>query len=82
MADDDRPGHDPIAEEMDLLTGQEAAARLYDEITRLREEDAELRHSAAGSADSSRLAAVRARLRDLEAAAARIRQRSSPPLTR
>lgn len=78
MTGDDRPAHDPIAEEMDLLTGQEAAARLYDEIAALRDEDADLRRSG----DSPRLAAVQSRLRDLEAAAARIRQRSSPPLTR
>ncbi len=27
-----RPAHDPLSEEMDLLTWQEAAARLFDEI--------------------------------------------------
>ena len=36
-AEDSAPEHDPLAEEMDLITFQEADARLYREQARTRE---------------------------------------------
>jgi hypothetical protein len=66
------PQHDPVAEDMDIMTHQEAAARFHDEIERLRADAAEL------SDGSEELATVQARIRDLEAAAARVSRRSSP----
>jgi hypothetical protein len=71
----DRPGHDPVAEDMDLLTHQEAAARFFDEIEALRTEEAGL---GAQGGDAERLAAVRSRIAVLHAAIERIRQRRTP----
>jgi hypothetical protein len=74
---DDRPGHDPVAEDMDLLTHQEAAARLYDELEELRSEAAQL-DASRGSAE--RLAAVRERIQLLESTLRRLSpdHRASP----
>ena len=38
----ERPAHDPLSEEMDLLTCQEAAARLYDQAEVAEAEIADL----------------------------------------
>ena len=73
----DRPQHDPVAEDMDLLTHQEAAARFHDEIEVLRRAEAELA-GANPTADGNRLAAVRGRIQDLESAVDRIRSRRTP----
>jgi hypothetical protein len=70
-----RPDHDPVAEDMDLLTHQEAAARFFDEIEGLRAEEAEL---VGANGDHDRLPALRRRIADLEAAIARITARRTP----
>jgi ubiquinone biosynthesis protein UbiJ len=74
---DGRPGHDPVAEDMDILTHQEAAARLYDEIDELRSEAERL--TAAGQ-DGARLGTVQERIDLLERTVNRLspRNRVSP----
>ena len=72
----ERPEHDPVAEDMDLLTHQEAAARFYDEIEALRAEETGL--TVAADADGARLTFVRERIGDLEAAIQRIMTRRAP----
>lgn len=70
------PEHDPLSEEMDLITFQEADARLYKELARTREIVATL--GSAGDADE--LKAQRERLSALESVAGRLRrQRTQPP---
>lgn len=62
-ADLGRPEHDPIADEQDLLTVLEAAARLHDELgeTRTRLATAE-----SGGAPPGRIEALRRRIEVLE----------------
>jgi uncharacterized small protein (DUF1192 family) len=69
-----RPDHDPVAEDMDLLTHQEAAARFFDEIEGLRAEEAKL----IGANPGDRLTEVRGRIADLQAAIQRITARRTP----
>lgn len=73
--DGNRPEHDPIAEDMDLLTHQEAAARFFDEIESLRVEEAQL---IAANDNDHRLSGLRQRIADLEAAIERIAARRTP----
>jgi len=54
---DVRPEHDPLAEDLDLLTTKEATARLYDELVVTRELVAELER---GQTEPERLAAAQA----------------------
>lgn len=68
--DDVRPEHDPVAEEMDLLTLQEAGARLYDRIEQLRIEAVSL---PPGSPD---LDALDNQIRALQSAITRTRGRT------
>jgi hypothetical protein len=68
-----RPAHDPVAEDMDLLTHQEAAARFFDEIEELRGEEGRL----AGT-DPARLLAVKERIHELESAIDRVVTRRAP----
>ncbi|MEU7816601.1 hypothetical protein [Pseudonocardia sp. NPDC049154] len=72
-----RPEHDPVAEDMDLLTHQEAAARFFDEIEELRAEEEKL-VGADGGADRARLQAVQSRVVALESAIDRIVARREP----
>jgi hypothetical protein len=73
------PEHDPLAEEMDLITFQEADARLYEEractkglIERLQASD---------EPDHAEIAAQRGRLDALDRVVKRLRaQRTQPPL--
>ena len=72
-----RPGHDPVAEDMDLLTHQEAAARLHDELDELR-----VRAASAGASEQEAevLAAVRDRIALVESTLRRLspEHRASP----
>jgi hypothetical protein len=70
-----RPEHDPLAEDLDLLTTKEATARLYDELVATREMIAELER---GDAEPVRLAEARARARNLEEAIERTRKGVAP----
>lgn len=70
-----RPEHDPVAEDMDLLTHQEAAARFFDEIERLRAEEAWLLTS---SGADDRLGGLRQRIADLEEAIERVAAKRTP----
>jgi hypothetical protein len=73
--DSSRPEHDPLAEDVDLLTSKEGVARLYDELVATRNLVSELERS---SADTSELAGARDRARNLEEAIARVRKGASP----
>ena len=78
-ADGPAPEHDPLAEEMDLITFQEADARLYREIVRTQTIVDDLRISE-GEQDAELLAQQR-RLTALKGVAARLSaQRTQPPL--
>jgi hypothetical protein len=74
---DGRPGHDPVAEDMDILTHQEAAARLYDQVEDLR---AEADRLTASGDNADQLPAVLERLALLERTIERLspRHRASP----
>ena len=65
----ERPQHDPLAESVDLLTHQEAAARFWDAAQFAREEAERLE---AAGASPERLEQARTRVHDLEAAANRV----------
>jgi hypothetical protein len=62
-SDLEAPEHDPIADEQDLLTVKEAAARLNDQLGTVR---AELAEAESAGAPSGRLAALRHRIDTLE----------------
>ncbi|MGI9164694.1 MAG: hypothetical protein ACR2JI_17500 [Mycobacterium sp.] len=80
-SDDLAPEHDPLAEEMDLITFQEADARLYREQIRARELIAELKGAA--TPDLEEIAAQEDRLAALGRVEARLRgQRTQPPLAK
>jgi hypothetical protein len=71
--------HDPLAEEMDLITFQEADARLYEESARTTALIEQLQRST--DPDLAEIAAQQDRLQALERVANRLRrQRSQPPL--
>ena len=73
------PEHDPLAEEMDLITFQEADARLYEESARTTALIEQLQRST--DPDLAEIAAQQDRLQALERVANRLRrQRSQPPL--
>jgi hypothetical protein len=73
------PEHDPLAEEMDLITFQEADARLYEESARTTALIEQLQRST--EPDLAEIAAQQDRLQALERVANRLRrQRSQPPL--
>jgi hypothetical protein len=75
------PEHDPLAEEMDLITFQEADARLYEESARTTALIEQLQRST--EPDVAEIAAQQDRLQALERVANRLRrQRSQPPLRR
>ncbi len=79
-SEDVAPEHDPLAEEMDLITFQEADARLFEERVRTRELIDELRASA--NPDPEEIAAQQGRLEALGRVEARLRgQRTQPPLS-
>ena len=75
--DGGRPAHDPVAEDMDLLTHQEAAARFFDEIEQLRATETGL-VTANGTVHAAGLVRVQARIRELESAIERILSRRTP----
>lgn len=78
-AEDVAPEHDPLAEEMDLITFQEADARLFKEVlnTKLLVE----RLKAADPVDDAEIAAQQGRLEALTRVAERLRgQRTQPPI--
>jgi hypothetical protein len=78
--DDAAPQHDPLAEEMDLITFQEADARLYREQARTRALIEQLK--AAPDPDHTEIAAQQGRLEALGRVETRLRsQRTQPPLT-
>jgi hypothetical protein len=71
--------HDPLAEEMDLITFQEADARLYEESARTTALIEQLQRST--DPGLAEIAAQQDRLQALERVANRLRrQRSQPPL--
>ena len=72
---DDRPEHDPLAEDLDLMTTKEAAARLYDALVLAREQVAELERAGAGA---EQMAGAKARTRDLEDAISRAGKGATP----
>jgi hypothetical protein len=73
------PEHDPLSEEMDLITFQEADARLFKERSRTKELIEQLR--ASESPDHAEIAAQESRLGALGRVEARLRgQRTQPPL--
>jgi len=65
------PEHDPIADEQDLLTVAEAAARLHDELGESR---ARLAAAQADEAPAGRIEALRGRIEALEAGLQRYEQ--------
>ncbi len=73
---DARPEHDPIAEDLDLLTAKEATARLYDVLVETRELIAELERA---DVEPERLAEARVRARNLEEAIEHARKPVTPP---
>jgi hypothetical protein len=74
-AGDVRPEHDPLAEDLDLMTTKEAAARLYDALVIAREQVVELERAGAGA---EQLAEAKARARDLEDAIGRAGKGATP----
>jgi len=77
--EDTVPEHDPLAEEMDLITFQEAAARLYKETALTTALIEQLQAST--DPDDAEIAAQQGRLQALERVASRLRrQRTQPPL--
>jgi hypothetical protein len=80
-AEDVAPEHDPLTEEMDLVTFQEADARLYEEKARTR--DLIDRLQSTPHPDHEEIAAQQARLDALSRVEARLRgQRTQAPLRR
>jgi hypothetical protein len=78
--EDVAPEHDPLAEEMDLITFQEADARLHEELVRTKALVEQLR--AADPADQEEIEAQQTRLDALTRVAERLRrQRTQPPLS-
>lgn len=73
---DARPEHDPVAEDLDLLTTKEATARLYDVLVETGGLIAELERT---NAEPERLAEARVRARNLEEAIERARKPVTPP---
>ena len=77
--DSSPPEHDPLAEEMDLITFQEADARLYREQVRTRDLIARLEEAA--EPVQVEIAAQQGRLEALGRVQKRLRgQRTQPPL--
>lgn len=77
--EDVAPEHDPLAEEMDLITFQEADARLYKELKHTRRLVDELQ--ATDPIDHEELEAQQTRLDALHRIAERLReQRTQPPI--
>ena len=66
--------HDPLAEEMDLITWQEAAARLHDEalVVEAQIQQMEAARSGSSEPESSDLVAARTRLGALHRVADRL----------
>ena len=78
-SDNIAPEHDPLAEEMDLITFQEADARLYKERARTKALIEQLESSA--DPDHGEIADQRDRLGALDRVMQRLRsQRTQPPL--
>jgi hypothetical protein len=78
-SEDVAPEHDPLAEEMDLITFQEADARLYKELKHTELLVGQLR--AADHIDHEELEAQQTRLDALKRVAERLRgQRTQPPI--
>jgi hypothetical protein len=78
--EDVAPEHDPLAEEMDLITFQEADARLFKELANTKRLVDQLR--AADPVDHEEIAAQQGRLDALKRVAERLRgQRTQPPLS-
>jgi hypothetical protein len=73
---DARPEHDPIAEDLDLLTTKEATARLYDVLVETKKLIAELER---GDVESERLTEARVRARNLEEAIEHASKPATPP---
>jgi hypothetical protein len=72
------PEHDPLAEEMDLITFQEADARLFMELANTKRLVERLQ--AADPIDHAEIAAQQGRLEALNRVAERLRgQRTQPP---
>lgn len=77
--EDVAPEHDPLAEEMDLITFQEADARLYKELKHTQLLVDELR--SADPIDHEELEGQQTRLDALRRIAKRLReQRTQPPI--
>jgi len=77
--EDIAPKHDPLAEEMDLITFQEADARLFKELAHTRLLVEQL--NAADPVDHEEIAAQQVRLDALQRIAERLRgQRTQPPI--
>jgi hypothetical protein len=77
--EDVAPEHDPLSEEMDLITFQEADARLYEEKARTKALIDRLQ--SATHPDTGEIAAQRSRLEALSRVEARLReQRNQSPL--
>jgi hypothetical protein len=77
--EDVAPEHDPLAEEMDLITFQEADARLYKELKHTKVLVDRLQ--AADPIDHEELEAQQTRLNALKRIAERLRgQRTQPPI--
>jgi hypothetical protein len=79
-AEDVAPEHDPLAEEMDLITFQEADARLFKELKHTELVVQQLRVTQ--PADQEELDAQQTRLDALKRIAERLRsQRTQPPIS-
>lgn len=77
--EDVAPEHDPLSEEMDLITFQEADARLFEERARTMALIEKLVSTA--DPDHAEITAQQARLDALERVVKRLRgQRTQPPL--
>lgn len=73
------PKHDPLSEEMDLITFQEADARLHEEKARTKALIERLQSTP--DSDRAEITAQQGRLEALERVEARLRgQRTQPPL--
>ena len=78
--EDVAPEHDPLAEEMDLITFQEADARLFKELAHTRSLVEQLK--SADPIDHEEIVAQQTRLDALTRVADRLRsQRTQPPIT-
>jgi hypothetical protein len=78
--EDAAPKHDPLAEEMDLMTFQEADARLYKELIHTRSLVEQLQTTK--PVDHEELEAQQTRLDALQRVAERLRsQRTQPPIS-